>query len=176
MYLVDPKDHILKVSCHYLYFWLRYRGFWTMMMLLLMLRDRVLFGEWSSWRRGSVWSLWRGHPLEPHHHPPPLPCSKSGIWVEWLRDGLVGTSREISMAGRPFEEPPHQLFGLLVCLSSFCTELKYLKMPFFQFLAKTFITLEPFERFWKFKCLLIPFSKQYLLSSWFSWQQGVWMH
>ena len=133
----------------------------------------------------------RGRPSpEPHHHPPPLPCHplnpttiplpshapKSGIWVEWLGDGLVGTSREISMAGRPFEEPPHQLFGLLVCLSSFCTELKYLKMPFFQFLAKTFITLEPFERFWKFKCLLIPFSKQYLLSSWFSWQQGVWMH
>ena len=24
MYCVDPKDHILKVSCHYLYFWLRY--------------------------------------------------------------------------------------------------------------------------------------------------------
>ena len=23
MYLVDPKDHILKVSCWYLYFWLR---------------------------------------------------------------------------------------------------------------------------------------------------------
>ena len=29
-----------------------------------------------------VWSLWRGHPLEPHHQPPPLPCSKSGIGVE----------------------------------------------------------------------------------------------
>ena len=26
MYLVDPKDHILKVSCHYLYFWLSYSG------------------------------------------------------------------------------------------------------------------------------------------------------
>ena len=26
MTLVDPKDHILKVSCHYLYFWLRYKG------------------------------------------------------------------------------------------------------------------------------------------------------
>ena len=25
MYLVDPKDHILKISCHYLYFWLRYK-------------------------------------------------------------------------------------------------------------------------------------------------------
>ena len=25
MTLVDPKDHILKVSCHYLYFWLRYK-------------------------------------------------------------------------------------------------------------------------------------------------------
>ena len=24
MTLVDPKDHILKVSCHYLYFWLKY--------------------------------------------------------------------------------------------------------------------------------------------------------
>ena len=24
MYLVDPKDHILKVSCHYLNYWLRY--------------------------------------------------------------------------------------------------------------------------------------------------------
>jgi hypothetical protein len=26
MTLVDPKDHILKVSCHYLYSWLRYMG------------------------------------------------------------------------------------------------------------------------------------------------------
>ena len=26
MTLVDPKDHILKVLCHYLYFWLRYMG------------------------------------------------------------------------------------------------------------------------------------------------------
>ena len=25
MYWVDPKDHILKVLCHYLYYWLRYR-------------------------------------------------------------------------------------------------------------------------------------------------------
>ena len=25
MYWVDPKDHILKVSCQYLYYWLRYR-------------------------------------------------------------------------------------------------------------------------------------------------------
>ena len=25
MTLVDPKDHILKVLCHYLYFWLRYK-------------------------------------------------------------------------------------------------------------------------------------------------------
>ena len=25
MYLVDPKDHILKVLCQYLYYWLRYR-------------------------------------------------------------------------------------------------------------------------------------------------------
>ena len=25
MYLVDPKDHILKVSCYYLYFWLKYK-------------------------------------------------------------------------------------------------------------------------------------------------------
>ena len=24
MYLVDPKDHILKVSCPYLHFWLKY--------------------------------------------------------------------------------------------------------------------------------------------------------
>ena len=26
MYLVYTKDHILKVLCHYLYFWLRYMG------------------------------------------------------------------------------------------------------------------------------------------------------
>ena len=26
MYLVDPKDHILKVQCHYLYFWMSYSG------------------------------------------------------------------------------------------------------------------------------------------------------
>ena len=26
MTLVEPKDHILKVSCHYLYFWQRYKG------------------------------------------------------------------------------------------------------------------------------------------------------
>ena len=25
MTLGDPKDHILKVLCHYLYFWLRYK-------------------------------------------------------------------------------------------------------------------------------------------------------
>ena len=25
MYWVDPKDHILKVTCQYLYYWLRYR-------------------------------------------------------------------------------------------------------------------------------------------------------
>ena len=25
MYLVDPKDHILKVLCKYIYYWLRYR-------------------------------------------------------------------------------------------------------------------------------------------------------
>ena len=25
MYCVDPKDHILKALCHYLYFWLRYK-------------------------------------------------------------------------------------------------------------------------------------------------------
>ena len=25
MYWVDPKDHMLKVLCQYLYFWLRYR-------------------------------------------------------------------------------------------------------------------------------------------------------
>ena len=25
MYWVDPKDHILKVLCQYLYYWLRYR-------------------------------------------------------------------------------------------------------------------------------------------------------
>ena len=25
MYWVDTKDHILKVSCQYLYYWLRYR-------------------------------------------------------------------------------------------------------------------------------------------------------
>ena len=25
MTLVDPKNHILKISCHYLYFWLRYK-------------------------------------------------------------------------------------------------------------------------------------------------------
>ena len=30
MTLGDPKDHILKVSCHYLYFWRRYKDllFW----------------------------------------------------------------------------------------------------------------------------------------------------
>ena len=27
MYLVDPNDHILKISCHYLHFWLRYKDF-----------------------------------------------------------------------------------------------------------------------------------------------------
>ena len=26
MYLVDPKDHILNVLCHNLYFWLKYKG------------------------------------------------------------------------------------------------------------------------------------------------------
>ena len=25
MTFIDPKDHILKVLCHYLYFWLRYK-------------------------------------------------------------------------------------------------------------------------------------------------------
>ena len=25
MYWVDPKEHMLKVLCHYLYYWLRYR-------------------------------------------------------------------------------------------------------------------------------------------------------
>ena len=25
MYWVDPKDHMLKVLCQYLYYWLRYR-------------------------------------------------------------------------------------------------------------------------------------------------------
>ena len=25
MYWVDPKDHMLKVLCHYIYYWLRYR-------------------------------------------------------------------------------------------------------------------------------------------------------
>ena len=25
MYWVDPKDHMLKILCQYLYFWLRYR-------------------------------------------------------------------------------------------------------------------------------------------------------
>ena len=25
MHWVDPKDHILKVACQYLYYWLRYR-------------------------------------------------------------------------------------------------------------------------------------------------------
>ena len=25
MYCVDPKDHILKVLWHYLYFWLKYK-------------------------------------------------------------------------------------------------------------------------------------------------------
>ena len=27
MYWIDPKEHILKVSCQYLYYWLRYRGY-----------------------------------------------------------------------------------------------------------------------------------------------------
>ena len=27
MYWLDPNDHILKVSCQYLYYWLRYRGY-----------------------------------------------------------------------------------------------------------------------------------------------------
>ena len=73
MYWIDPKEHILKVSCQYLYYWLRYRGYrgrggkyfddtgveegstlmmmmkMMMMMLLLMLRvrmrDRVFFGN-----------------------------------------------------------------------------------------------------------------------------------
>ena len=26
MYLVDPKDHILKVLCHYVYIWSRYKN------------------------------------------------------------------------------------------------------------------------------------------------------
>ena len=25
MYWVHPKDHMLKVFCHYIYYWLRYR-------------------------------------------------------------------------------------------------------------------------------------------------------
>ena len=25
VYWVDPKDHMLKVLCHYIYYWLRYR-------------------------------------------------------------------------------------------------------------------------------------------------------
>ena len=25
IYWVDPKDHMLKVLCHYIYYWLRYR-------------------------------------------------------------------------------------------------------------------------------------------------------
>ena len=29
MYWEDPKDHILKVSCHYLYFWLKYKGLYS---------------------------------------------------------------------------------------------------------------------------------------------------
>ena len=71
MYWIDPKEHILKVSCQYLYYWPRYRGYrgrggkyfddddegstlmmimkMMMMMLLLMLRvrmrDRVFFGN-----------------------------------------------------------------------------------------------------------------------------------
>ena len=27
MYWIDPKEHILKVSCQYLQYWLRYRGY-----------------------------------------------------------------------------------------------------------------------------------------------------
>jgi hypothetical protein len=27
MYWIDPKEHILKVLCQYLYYWLRYRGY-----------------------------------------------------------------------------------------------------------------------------------------------------
>ena len=36
-------------------------------------------------------------------------------------------------------------------------------MPFFKFLTKTTITLEAFDKFEKFQCLLIPLSKHYLL-------------
>ena len=94
----------------------------------LMMRMLLLLREWSSWRTGSGAC---GHPLEPTPIPPPLPYSKSGIWVEWLRDGLVGTSREISMAGRPFEEPPHQLFWFACLFIYFLYRAKISKNTIF---------------------------------------------
>ena len=63
------------------------------------------------------------HPLTPPP-PPPRPWFQARDlgWVPW-NSGLVVTGREYSMAGRPIEEPTHQLFGLFVCLSV-CTQIR----------------------------------------------------
>ena len=66
MYLVDPKDHILKVSCHYLYFWLTYSGFLIKLLSCGRERDETRERETSDfssclakcygWAKGYGWA------------------------------------------------------------------------------------------------------------------------
>ena len=133
-----------------------------MMMLLLMLRvrmrDRVFFGNGHHEGEGLVVAT----PLNPTTSPsPPMLLSLAFGWSD-LEMVLSARAVRSQWPVGPLRSHHISCFGLLVCLSTFCTELKYVKMLFFKFLTKTLITLEPFDRFKKFQCLLIPLSKHYI--------------
>ena len=120
----------------------------TMMMLLLMLRvrmrDRVFFGNGHHEGEGLVLVA---TPLNPTTIP--LPSHAPSLAFGWSDLEMVLSARAVRSQWPvgPLRSHHISCFGLLVCLSTFCTELKYVKMLFFKFLTKTLITFEPFDRF-----------------------------
>ena len=114
------------------------------MLLRVIMKDRVYVVEGHHEGQGL---LLVATPLNPTTIP--LPSHTPSPAFGWSDLEMVLSARAVRSQWPvgPLRSHHISCFGLLVCLSTFCTELKYLKILFFKFLTKTLITLEPFDRF-----------------------------
>ena len=80
MTLVDPNDHILKVSCHYLYFWLRYKPDTKRDKNVTEDRQTERQRDKETDRTGSSLTLWM-YLIDPKNHILKVSCHYLYFWL-----------------------------------------------------------------------------------------------